>query len=422
MTWRQQYWVRTFLKSSLWPLPLACMVAALVAAPLIRWLDHLTGWTLAVSVDGARAVVGTLTSALLTFIVFVFSILLVAVQMASAQLTPRVILRMFMDRVTKIALSIFVFTYTYALVVLARLEDQVPWFSVMLCAYGSLACVAVFLFLIDRFGKGLNPAYIVAAVAAEGREVIRRVYPECITPANANLEQKENLHFGKPSKVIEHHGAPGVILAFDDVGLLHLARQANCLIELVPQVGDFVATDDPLFRIYEGGQTVDEQILSHSVALGAQRTLEQDPAFAFRIIVDIASKALSPAINDPTTAVLALDQIHHLLRQIGNHRLDAGQIRDRDQRIRLVYRTPNWEDFVSLAVTEIRHFGGTSLQIARRLRAMLENLVQTLPEQRAPLLRQELSLLERIVERTFSDPEDRTRAETGDSQGVGGRN
>src|SRR5262249_57870447 len=102
--------------------------------------------------------------------------------------------------------------------------------------------------------------------------------------------------------------------------------------------------------------------LPQSVARGAERTMEQDPRFAFRVIVDIASKALSPAINDPTTAVLAIDRIHHLLRHIGGRRLDNEKVRDGSGRVRLIYRTPDWEDFVTLAVTEIRQFGAASIQ------------------------------------------------------------
>ena len=105
--------------------------------------------------------------------------------------------------------------------------------------------------------------------------------------------------------------------------------------------------------------------LCQSVAVGQERTLEQDPTFAFRILVDIASKGLSPAINDPTTAVLALDQIHHLLRDVGSRRLDDERICDPAGRLRLIYRTPGWKDFVQLAVTEIRQFGGTSIQVDR---------------------------------------------------------
>jgi uncharacterized membrane protein len=137
--------------------------------------------------------------------------------------------------------------------------------------------------------------------------------------------------------------------------------------------------------------------------------------------VDIASKGLSPAINDPTTAVLALDQIHHLLREVGRRHLDDGGVRDKVGRLRLIYRTPDWEDFVRLAVTEIRQFGGASIQIARRLRAMLENLIQTLPQERAGFLRQELKLLHRSAERFFTEPEDRALADVSDFQGVGGK-
>jgi uncharacterized membrane protein len=148
--------------------------------------------------------------------------------------------------------------------------------------------------------------------------------------------------------------------------------------------------------------------------------MEQDPMFAIRMIVDIASKGLSPAINDPTTAVLALDRIHHLLRHVGLRRLDNEKVRDAKGRVRLLYPTPDWEDFLVLAVTEIRHFGGSSIQVARRLRAMLQDLIKTLPEERAAPLQQELQMLTRSAERFFREPEDRALAEVSDAQGVGG--
>src|SRR5262249_47307727 len=120
----------------------------------------------------------------------------------------------------------------------------------------------------------------------------------------------------------------GVVLAFDQKGLLSLAQRANCVIEMIPQVGDHVASGDPLFRVFEGGAALPATALCSSIAVGQERTLEQDATFAFRIIVDVALKALSPAINDPTTAVLALDRIQHLLRIVGNRQLDTGQMRD----------------------------------------------------------------------------------------------
>src|SRR5205814_5794180 len=132
------------------------------------------------------------------------------------------------------------------------------------------------------------------------------------------------------------------------------AERSNGVIEFVCQIGDFVSVDEPLFNLYGGTKMIDEERLRTSTALGSERTMEQDPTFAFRIIVDIALKALSPAINDPTTAVLALDRLQHLLRVVGDRQLDTGQARDDTGRLRLVYRTPDWDDVVHLAVTEIR--------------------------------------------------------------------
>jgi uncharacterized membrane protein len=212
-----------------------------------------------------------------------------------------------------------------------------------------------------------------------------------------------------------------VLLAFDTEGLVALGQKAGCVVELVPQVGDFVAAGSPLFRIFGGKGAPSASALCQSVALGQERTMEQDPAFAFRIMVDIASKALSPAINDPTTAVLAIDQVHYLLRSVGGRHLDEGLAHDRTGSLRLVYPTPDWEDFVRLAVTEIRHFGGASIQVARRLRGMLENLTEVLPPERTALLRNELKLLHRSAERFFPEPEDRVLADVSDLQGVGGK-
>jgi uncharacterized membrane protein len=420
MLWSLRYRVQSFLRSSLWFYPLLSIGAALLAAAAVRSIDGWTGWTAPLSADGARALAGTLASALLTFIVFVFSVLLVAVQLASAQQTPRVIALVLQDRRTRAALTVFVFTYTYALSFLARVEEPVPWLSTLLCEYSSLACIAAFLVLIDRVGKRLRPVGVLTLVAAAGRKVIRQVYPRPVTDGPEEPPAPEGLSLGEPARVVRYTRAPGVVLAFDVRGLVKAARRADCVIELAPEVGDFVATDDPLFRVYQGGQSLDEDGLRRAVALGAERTLEQDPAFALRVIVDIASKSLSPAINDPTTAVLAIDQLHHLLRLVGGRRLDDGRVRDAAGKLRLIYRTPNWEDFVLLAVTEIRQFGGTSMQVARRLRAMLENLMASLPPERTPLLRRELTLLQRTVERAFRDPEDRARADAGDLQGVGG--
>ncbi|HVO91415.1 MAG TPA: DUF2254 family protein, partial [Terriglobales bacterium] len=181
-----------------------------------------------------------------------------------------------------------------------------------------------------------------------------------------------------------------------------------------------VATDEPLFNLFDGASEIDAGRLHATVAFGSERTMEQDPTFAFRIVVDIALRALSPAINDPTTAVLAIDQLQRMLRTAGNRNLRTDEILGKSGQLRVIARTPDWEDFVHLAFSEIRSYGSNSLQIVRRLRAMIENLVQTLPSYRHAALYQEQLLLDRAIEKNFSNPEEFALAKVADTQGLGG--
>ena len=142
--------------------------------------------------------------------------------------------------------------------------------------------------------------------------------------------------------------------------------------------------------------------------------------FAFRILLDIALKALSKAINDPTTATLAIDQLHRLLRCVGNRKLSGETIRDRNGQLRLIFRTPDWEDYVRLTFTELRFNGAESIQVVRRLRAMIEDLIKTLPEHRHPALQKELERLDLTVQRVYAHPDDLALARIPDSQGLGG--
>ncbi len=420
MSWHQRYRVRGYVTNSIWIFPSLGIVAALVAVPLLHEAEVAMGWESGINPETARVVLGTLAASMFTFIVFVSSALLVAVQLASAQLTPRIIAIVFRDPVTKFSLTAFVFTFALSLAALVRISTAVPLLTARVAAYSCVACLGIFLYLIDHVGKVLRPSGALRCVALLGREVIENVYPKRLAEAQEASKESVGSLSAQPTCTVSNV-KDGVLLAFDTQGLVSRAQRADGVIEMVPQVGDFVAIGDPLFRVFPGGAALAASDLRQSVAVGQERTLEQDPTLVFRILVDIASKGLSPAINDPTTAVLAIDQIHHLLRNVGLRRLDDERVRDAAGRLRLVYRTPDWADFVQLAVTEIRHFGGESIQVARRLRAMLEDLIQTLPDERAPLLRQELSLLHRSAQRFFPEPEDRVLAEVSDFQGVGSK-
>ena len=299
------------------------------------------------------------------------------------------------------------------------MEAQVPDLHVSVAVFLNLACLIVFFQFVQQLSGGLRPASLMLLVADRGRGVIEQVYPAAYDPKRPE-EAITGVLPTTPAQVVEFTGWSGVVMAFSADNLVRWAREADAVIELVPQVGDSIAPGDPLFRIFEGSRPLSHNALGGCVAVGTERTLKQDPRFAFRILVDIANKALSPAINDPTTAVLALDQIDHLLLCLGRRRLDEGIARDRDGKLRLVYGTPDWPDYVTLAATEIRQYGDGSFQVTRRLRAMLEHLIATLPESRRAPLQQELALLSAAVLRKFPDEADRKRAGIADQQGVGG--
>jgi uncharacterized membrane protein len=420
VTWEQRYRLRHAARTSLVLWAGLSLAAALLCAPAVRWLDRETGWAVfGFSPDGARAVLGALVGSMLTFIVFVLSATLIVVQLASGQLTPRVIALVFAMPWVKFALGIFTFTYAYTLSALGRVEDRVPDLHVGAAVLLNLVCVVVFFLFVQRLSSGLRPSTMMRLVADRGRGVIEQVYPLDYDPKRPDQAVAELLA-ASPADAVVPAGRSGVVMAFSVTDLVHLARDAGAVVKLIPQVGDFVAAGDPLFRVAPGTRPVSPGALRGCVAVGAERTLEQDPRFALRILVDIANRALSPAVNDPTTAVMALDQITGLLLCLGRRHLDEGRALDRDGTPRVVYGTPDWSDYVVLAVSEIRHYGEGSLQVGRRLRAMLEHLIRELPEARRPPLAEELALLGSAVNRGFRDEEDRKRAGVADNQGVGG--
>jgi len=421
MSWASRKRLRVFVRSTLWVVPALSTLAAFLSVPLLRVVDRSLGFHFfRYTPDGARALAAIVAAAMLSFVVLFFSVLLLTVQIASSTLSPRIIARPFRSRTLKASLGLFVFTLIYSMEVVARgTEGSLGQMAAAMVFILTIVSICVFLYVVEHVSKQLRPVTVMTEVASDGLQVIKAVYPNI----QGNEDQEEEFDatpLGPASRVITYEGDPGVVQAIDTAALTKMAVRARCTIEVVPQVGDFVAIHDALFRLYGGaGAIASNELLDH-IVLGRERTLEQDPAFAFRIIVDIASKALSPAINDPTTAVLALDQIHNLLREVGLRRLDNGLIHDATGQLRLVCHTPNWEDFLGLAVTEIRQFGANSTQVARRMRAMLEDLIPMLSPHRASTLRQELDLLKFTLDQGFRVPQDRERADLPDFQGLGG--
>jgi uncharacterized membrane protein len=428
MLWNRRYVIKSYIRSSLWLMPffalLAWWVINRVTYGIGAWLlktgriDETSSF-LGLTMVGARSMLDTVVTMNLSFLVFTFGSLLVAIQVAGGQYTPRIIATTLLrDNTIRFTVSYFIFTMLSAMRVLFKMGGEtVHQFNTFIVGLLGLMSIVVFLYLIDYAARFLRPVSIVQRVGEAGIAVIECVYAESDKQAHFAESFRRPL---SPARIVTNAGASRIVLAVDLSGLVEQARNTGGIIELVPQVGDFVAVDEPLFQLYGGASGIDDHQLRGAVALGSERTIEQDPTFAFRILVDIAIKALSPAINDPTTAVLAIDQLHRVLRRAGLRQLRGEVICDIDGEPRLIFRTPNWEDFVHLSCIEIRHCGATSVQIMRRMRSMLENLMQTLPSHRHAELLRQLELLDRTVEVHYSFPEDLAIARTPDSQGLGG--
>lgn len=421
VTWSRVYRATSYVRSALWVVPLIAIVLVLLVAPPLRWLDGWLGWRITrLSVTGATALYQTVITLTLSFLVFTFGSLLVAVQIAGGQLTPRIIATTLLrDNVVRYSVGLFVFSLIFAVMALDRLENRVHEILTLVAALLAIASLATFLFLIDYAARLLRPVSILARVSDQGLDVIKSIYPRPTTGPDQDESASVALPAG-PRRIVAHEGRSEIVLALDIPTLVREAVWAGGIVEFVPRIGDFVASDEPLFVLHGRAALVDDRVLRSAVAFGPERTMEQDPLFAFRILVDIALKALSPAINDPTTGVIALDQIQRLLRAVGRRQLRGEAIFDSAGQLRVIFRTPNWDAFVHVACHEIRRSGAGNVQIARRLRALLDNLIASLPAHRHAELIAERRRLDLAIAEQFTILDDLELAREPDLQGLGG--
>jgi uncharacterized membrane protein len=420
LNWNRRYRAAAYVRSALWVIPFVAIALQLVFATVVHAIDAHFGWrVMGLGLSGAQAMFGAIITLALSFVVFTFGSLLVAIQVASGQYTPRIIATTLLrDNVIRFTAGLFVFTLLFAIRTLNRIEEHVPQLACFVGGMLGFASLVSFLYLIDHAARMLRPVSLIKKVSENGIAVVEWVYPQ---PFDRLQEAAGPLPLPSPAdRTVLHRGSSAIVLAVDLPFLTAEAERLDGVIEFVPQVGDFVGGDEPLFLLHGGAMATDETQLRESIAFGSERTIDQDPLFAVRVLVDIAIKALSKAINDPTTAVLAIDQLQRMLRCAGRRNLRSDRILDRAGKLRVVFRTPDWEDFVHLACCEIRFYGAENLQIARRLRAMLVTLAETLPAERRPALMQQLDLLDRMSAALYTLPEDLALARIPDSQGLGG--
>jgi uncharacterized membrane protein len=409
----------TYFKA--WFVPLLYTAGALLVSFTVPRLANnlLPGFISTVSVNAAIGFYSAIASGMIALTGIVFSLTFVMVQFSATAYSPRLVLWISRDPVISHAIGIFTATFLYALAALAWVDrggsGRVPLSGVFVVGLLLIISVMMFIGLIHRVGM-LQVNRMLIFTGDQGRKVIENLYPGIDTPrCSGSLELPPSQRF----QILLHHGQPRIVQAVNVRMLVDLASKSGCVIQLMISVGDAVLDSVPILCVHGGTSPLPEKILRPALELGGERTFEQDPKYAIRLLVDIAIKALSPAINDPTTAVQALDQIEDLLLRLGRRRLEIGAFRDMQGNLRLLMHYPVWEDFLRLAFDEIRIYGATSVQVMRRMKALMNQLTSLLPEERRPALQHWQGRLQSTVERTYSDAQDKLDASDEDPQGLG---
>ncbi|MGH7070770.1 MAG: DUF2254 domain-containing protein [Acetobacteraceae bacterium] len=410
----------------LWCIPMIYVLTSVVAGFTLPRLEqaYLPAYAHEVAVGSALAFFSSVSSGMMALTGIVFAIAFVMVQFIAVAYSPRIAVRFANQPRLFHSLGIFFATFTYSLAAVAWTDrggsGTVPFFSTVLVIILLVVSAMAFVGLIQGM-KDLQIHNVLQNVGRQGRAVIRTLFeriPEGgATPPESAIEDR---HLPHSVQRLIYSGEPRVITRFDAARLVRVAEATDAVLVLECAVGDTLVEDALVLTVHGASAPLSRRTLMKSVHLGTVRTFEQDPKYAIRLLVDIAIRALSPAINDPTTAVQALDQIEDLLRRLGHRKLDAGRVFDAAGSLRLIIPMPTWDDYLALAFDEIRQFGATSVQVARRLRAALSDLAGSVAtEERRAAVGRYLDHLNSAVGRSAFDDYDQATALGEDRQGLG---
>lgn len=376
--------------------------------------------------QGSQAAIGTMASAMLTFVGVVFSITLVALQMAS-NFTPRVVRLYVRSTITKLMFAQCLATFIYTLrvqkeVVGASGSDgtdaqNVSSYVAATVAMGMVvATLVLFVFYVNNTIRLMRVTYVIARVTNETHRVLDYYL-------RAETKHEVTAALAPQTDLITFQGGTGVLRDIHLAGFVRNARRADVTLRLLVRIGDPTIEGMPLLAVHgEARQTTValgwKRMVNKCVHSGQERSMAQDLSFGIRQLVDIATKALSPAVNDPTTAVQSLDRIQVLMRRLAVVDLSDAAYADRRHRLRLVVPVPTWEELVALAFTEIRVYGSGQPQVTRRLAAALDDLELVAQPGKAAALREQRRQLTKSVLAKDSDEAAREFALTADPQGI----
>ena len=292
--------------------------------------------------DAAVAILETIAVSMVSLATLVLTITMVVVQLAMGQFSPRIVQTFLQDRPSQVAIGLFVATFAHAMLArprsaVRRATGQVPGVAIIVAYVLVLTSIAMLVLYVHHIGRSLRVSALIELVGNDTRRLLDRHNPDQLTPASI------------PTDVI---AAPksGVLIGVDHDALVAEATAAGCVLHVVPGLGGFVPAGAPLVRI-DPPQARGRPGCGHGcVAVGLERTLDEDLAYGFRMLVDMAERSLSesPFMN-PTTAVQCIDRLHDGLRQLATRRIFDGHVYDVNGTLRVVIPSMDWDGYVHLA-------------------------------------------------------------------------
>jgi uncharacterized membrane protein len=342
----------------------------------------------------------------------VFSINLVALSLASSQYTSRVLRNFMSDRVNQSVLGAFVGIFAYCLVVLRTIRggDEgtfVPSLAVLVGLLLGFAGIAVLIYFIHHISTAIQASHILAAVTGETLRAVEHLFPEGVGEEDTAGDAGPAAEMQSWYPVVADK--TGYIQSLDTAGLLAFASERRTLVRMERRIGQFVIEGVPLASVLGSPPTDDDRGLAGLYTVGRQRTVEQDAAFGIRQIVDVALKALSPGINDTTTAVMCIDHLTAILVRLTDRRIES-RYRSTDGELRLLTRGPTYSDMVGEAFDQIRQNAAGNVAVLEGLIESLELLAtRTRSRPRRRVMLEHLQEVDELSQRSVQALRDRQR-------------
>jgi uncharacterized membrane protein len=366
--------------SALWPVPTIFAIGALILAGITTTLDESGSFALGherflvADTDTALTLTSVVATGMLVFLGIVFSTTLVAIQLAASQYSPRAVRVFLRSRLTKVSLGVFVATFVFSVASLlvirsarSHADGFTPVISMAVLSLLVVATLLAFLVFANGTARLLRVQYLIERIAEETRPSIEAAFPrDGYVDADAPAEMPTSVEVTSGSRV-------GVLDAIDLGGLAEHARAADGWIEIVVPIGSYLGVETPI-AIVHAPRGVSDDAVRACLMLSNERTLLLDPGCGVRQLTDIAIRGLSPAVNDPTTAVQAIDRLADLLSRVAARPRPSGWYVDDAGVARLLLHPDTFEDLVRLAYVEIIRYGADSPQAVRRLRAAFDQL------------------------------------------------